>query len=43
MIEPDGIWCDVRTVDRAENLPALFLDRDGTLIELVDYLIGERS
>jgi D-glycero-D-manno-heptose 1,7-bisphosphate phosphatase len=38
MIEPDGIWCDVRTVDRAENLPALFLDRDGTLIELVDYL-----
>lgn len=36
--EPDGVWCDVRTVDLAENLPALFLDRDGTLIELVDYL-----
>jgi D-glycero-D-manno-heptose 1,7-bisphosphate phosphatase len=37
-IEPDGIWCDVRTKDFSPLRPALFLDRDGTLIELVDYL-----
>lgn len=38
LIEPDGIWCDVRTPDFPSRRPALFLDRDGTLIDLVDYL-----
>lgn len=38
LIEPDGIWCDVRVSDFTPHRPALFLDRDGTLIELVDYL-----
>jgi D-glycero-D-manno-heptose 1,7-bisphosphate phosphatase len=38
LIEPDGIWCDVRTPAFPPNRPALFLDRDGTLIDLVDYL-----
>lgn len=38
VIDSDGIWCDVRTHDLAEIRPALFLDRDGTLIDLVDYL-----
>lgn len=38
LIEPDGIWCDVRTTDFLPLRPALFLDRDGTLIELVDYI-----
>ena len=37
-IEPDGIWCDVRTPGFPPHRSALFLDRDGTLIELVDYL-----
>ena len=37
-IEPQGIWCDVRTSTFPPDRPALFLDRDGTLIELVDYL-----
>jgi D-glycero-D-manno-heptose 1,7-bisphosphate phosphatase len=38
VIEEDGIWSDVRSAATGENVPALFLDRDGTLIELVDYL-----
>ena len=38
LIEPDGIWCDVRNPDFPAGRPALFLDRDGTLIDLVDYL-----
>jgi D-glycero-D-manno-heptose 1,7-bisphosphate phosphatase len=38
LIEPDGIWCDVRTTDFLPLRPALFLDRDGTLIDLVDYI-----
>lgn len=38
LIEPDGIWCDVRVSNLPPHRPALFLDRDGTLIELVDYL-----
>jgi D-glycero-D-manno-heptose 1,7-bisphosphate phosphatase len=37
LIEP-GLWRDIRVPGRRENVPALFLDRDGTLIELVDYL-----
>lgn len=37
-IELDGIWCDVRSPDFPPHRPALFLDRDGTLIDLVDYL-----
>lgn len=38
VIDPDGLWRDLRGTGPADNLPALFLDRDGTLIELVDYL-----
>ena len=38
VIEPDGIWCDVRTIEFLPLRPALFLDRDGTLIDLVDYI-----
>jgi D-glycero-D-manno-heptose 1,7-bisphosphate phosphatase len=37
LIEP-GLWRDIRVAGRRKNAPALFLDRDGTLIELVDYL-----
>ena len=37
-LDPSGLWREVRTVRSAEPGPALFLDRDGTLIELVDYL-----
>ena len=33
-----GLWRDIRVPGRRENAPALFLDRDGTLIDLVDYL-----
>ena len=36
--ENGDLWCDIRTSHPAGNHPALFLDRDGTLIELVDYL-----
>ena len=38
LIEPDGLWRDIRTAELGAGIPALFLDRDGTLIELVDYL-----
>lgn len=38
VIGPDGLWSDVRTDGPANAAPALFLDRDGTLIELVAYL-----
>jgi D-glycero-D-manno-heptose 1,7-bisphosphate phosphatase len=38
LIEPDGLWRDIRSTGLAENVPALFLDRDGTLIEMVEYL-----
>lgn len=34
----DGLWCDVRRTERFRDRPALFLDRDGTLIDLVPYL-----
>jgi D-glycero-D-manno-heptose 1,7-bisphosphate phosphatase len=37
LIEP-GLWRDIRVPGRRECVPALFLDRDGTLIDLVDYL-----
>lgn len=38
LIESEGLWCDIRTPGFPPGRPALFLDRDGTLIELVDYL-----
>lgn len=38
VIESDGLWCDLRGTDLPANAPALFLDRDGTLIDLVNYL-----
>ena len=37
-LDSSGLWCDVRAARTAALAPALFLDRDGTLIELVDYL-----
>ena len=37
-IDSSGLWREVRTGRAAAPVPALFLDRDGTLIELVDYL-----
>lgn len=37
LIEP-GLWRDIRVPVRRENVPALFLDRDGTLIDLIAYL-----
>ena len=38
LIENGDLWVEVRSPDFSKNRPALFLDRDGTLIELVDYL-----
>lgn len=38
LIDPDGLWGDIRGSGLSRDVPALFLDRDGTLIELVDYL-----
>ena len=37
-LDSSGLWREVRTGRPAAPAPALFLDRDGTLIELVDYL-----
>ena len=37
-LDSSGLWREVRTGQSSEPVPALFLDRDGTLIELVDYL-----
>lgn len=37
-LDSSGLWREVRAGRSAEPVPALFLDRDGTLIELVDYL-----
>lgn len=37
-IVADGLWCDVRSADFPRGRPALFADRDGTLIEHVHYL-----
>lgn len=36
-IDHEGIWCEVRG-DAARGGPALFLDRDGVVVEEVDYL-----
>ena len=37
-LDPSGLWREVRAAPAAAPCPALFLDRDGTLIELVPYL-----
>ncbi len=37
-LEPSGLWREVRSAREGASAPALFLDRDGTLIELVHYL-----
>ena len=37
-LDSDGLWREVRAGPAAAPGPALFLDRDGTIIELVDYL-----
>ena len=39
LIENGNLWREIRGDSVAENRPALFLDRDGTLIELVSYLL----
>ena len=36
-IDHEGVWCEVRA-DAARGGPALFLDRDGVVVEEVDYL-----
>lgn len=37
-LDPSGLWREVRSGRPAEPGPALFLDRDGTLIRLANYL-----
>ncbi|MDE0380366.1 MAG: HAD family hydrolase [Rhodospirillales bacterium] len=37
-LDSSGLWREVRAGRSSGPAPALFLDRDGTLIELVDYL-----
>lgn len=37
-LDPSGLWREVRSGRPAKPGPALFLDRDGTLIRLVNYL-----
>ena len=34
----DSVWKEMRTSRSFEGMPALFLDRDGTIIKLFDYL-----
>ncbi|MEE2998091.1 MAG: HAD-IIIA family hydrolase [Pseudomonadota bacterium] len=38
IVEKANLWVDIRAPVPADKRSALFLDRDGTLIELVDYL-----
>lgn len=38
LIENGDLWCAIRATNAGVRRPALFLDRDGTLIELIDYL-----
>ncbi|MGB0630877.1 MAG: D-glycero-alpha-D-manno-heptose-1,7-bisphosphate 7-phosphatase [Alphaproteobacteria bacterium] len=38
LIENGDLWRDIRGSRLPEKRPALFLDRDGTVIELVEYL-----
>ena len=38
LIEEGDLWADIRTPAVNQGRSAVFLDRDGTLIELVDYL-----
>ena len=38
IVEKANLWVDIRAPVPAGKRSALFLDRDGTLIELVDYL-----
>lgn len=38
-VEPSGLWREIRRQIASHQMrPALFVDRDGTLIELVEYL-----
>jgi len=37
-LDEAGVWREVRRPRKGEPIPALFLDRDGTLIDLVPYL-----
>ena len=41
--EENGVWCDVRSNEIIAGHPALFLDRDGTIIDLIDYLSDPRQ
>lgn len=42
-IEPPGIWISLNRAARAEPAPALFLDRDGVVIEDADYVDDPRD
>ncbi|MGD9539010.1 MAG: D-glycero-alpha-D-manno-heptose-1,7-bisphosphate 7-phosphatase [Alphaproteobacteria bacterium] len=37
-LDEHGVWCELLRPREGGARPAIFLDRDGTLIELVDYL-----
>jgi D-glycero-D-manno-heptose 1,7-bisphosphate phosphatase len=37
-LDADGVWCQVFERDLAGGRPALFLDRDGVIVEEVTYL-----
>ncbi len=37
-LDPSGMWREIRAERSDRPRPAVFLDRDGTLIELVEYL-----
>ena len=43
LVENGDLWADIRVPAMRETRPGLFLDRDGTLIELVDYLADPRK
>ena len=38
LVENGNLWADIQSPAMRETRSGLFLDRDGTLIELVDYL-----
>jgi D-glycero-D-manno-heptose 1,7-bisphosphate phosphatase len=37
-LNPDGVWCEILTRTVPSRRPALFLDRDGAVVEETEYL-----